>query len=205
MQGYILAIHRCRAEDLLVSVLTSRRLKRLYRFYGARHSVINLGYKIDFSTEGAKNRDMERLRDVMHLGFVWLGDASKLLPWQQFTQLLHRHLNDVEELEDFYFKMLDDCAHIIDKTNAKRVLIEAYVRLLEFEGRLHRENECFLCARELDSTIALSRGFLPAHPECVGQHGYDSEKVRRLFDENRSAWLDDEEIQRVWATLQSGF
>ena len=48
MQGYIIDIKPVKDDDLIVSILTENELLTTYRFYGARHSNINIGYKIDF-------------------------------------------------------------------------------------------------------------------------------------------------------------
>ncbi len=48
MQGFLLQTQSIRDEDLIVRVLTKNQLKTLYRFYGKRHSVLNVGRKIDF-------------------------------------------------------------------------------------------------------------------------------------------------------------
>lgn len=51
MQGYILSMQKTRNEDMIVKILTPMYIKTLYRFYGTRHSIINIGRKIDFEEE----------------------------------------------------------------------------------------------------------------------------------------------------------
>ena len=51
MQGYIINVNKARDEDVIVTILAQDNLYTLYRFYGARHSQINLGFKIDFEIE----------------------------------------------------------------------------------------------------------------------------------------------------------
>ncbi len=51
MQGYILDVKPVKDDDLIVTILTPTRVYTTYRFYGARHSNINVGYKIDFEIE----------------------------------------------------------------------------------------------------------------------------------------------------------
>lgn len=51
MQGYIIDIKTVKDDDLIVSILTENHVYTTYRFYGARHSNINVGYKIDFELE----------------------------------------------------------------------------------------------------------------------------------------------------------
>ena len=50
MQGYIINLNRVKDEDLIVTILSKGRLETLYRFYGARHGTINIGFKIDYET-----------------------------------------------------------------------------------------------------------------------------------------------------------
>ncbi|MDE5816207.1 MAG: recombination protein RecO, partial [Helicobacter sp.] len=92
MQGFILSLQPVRDEDLWVSVLTSESLLSLYRFYGARHSVIALGHKIDFCAKTQGKRGILCLRDVLHLGFLWEEERGKKLVWQEFVRLLFAHL-----------------------------------------------------------------------------------------------------------------
>lgn len=51
MQGYIIDIKNVKEDDLIVTVLAQEAIYTTYRFYGARHSTINIGYKIDFELE----------------------------------------------------------------------------------------------------------------------------------------------------------
>ena len=105
MQGYILHTQKVRDEDLLVYILTPSLLVKSYRFYGARHSNVLQGYKIDFELEGGGNF-LPHLRSVLHLGYRWLLSRERLLVWQQFMRLLYAHLRDVEQIDEVYFREL---------------------------------------------------------------------------------------------------
>ena len=54
MQGYIIDIKPVKDDDLIVTILAENELLTAYRFYGARHQTINIGYKIDFELENTK-------------------------------------------------------------------------------------------------------------------------------------------------------
>ncbi|MDR2342280.1 MAG: recombination protein RecO, partial [Campylobacteraceae bacterium] len=163
MQGFIININKVRDEDLIVSILTADKLKTTYRFYGARHSTINLGYLIDFETQMSTKSNMLQLRNVIHLAYSWNLDRDRFYFWQQFVKLFYGHLRDIENLDSFYFELLMDCTKKWQKQNPKRVIVEAYLRLLEHEGRLHLLDECFLCEEKItDDEISLARAFLPA-------------------------------------------
>ncbi|NLK66753.1 MAG: recombination protein RecO [Campylobacteraceae bacterium] len=205
MQGYILRVQKVRDEDCIVHILTNSNLIQSYRFYGARHSKITIGYKLDFELEHSVNF-MPRLINTMHLGFKWLLDRDKLFFWQQFIRLFYNHLKDLEEVDVFYFELLDECATRLQRQNAKRLFIEAYIKLLKFEGRLHKEWFCFLCDEFIEeSRVSLARAFLPAHENCIKQSGFKKELLTELFTTNKALNFSDEEIERVYRVVLEGF
>lgn len=134
MQGYILHTLRVREEDLLVRILTQSQLYTLYRFYGARHSVVHLGHKIDFSIQ-QDLREIGRLREPIHLGFIWERDTQKRYFWQQYLNLLNTYLRDISHLDSFYFEHLEEGTKRLEKENPKRAILNLYAKLLRFEGR----------------------------------------------------------------------
>ena len=204
MQGYILQINRARDEDLVVSIITQQNLDTLYRFYGARHGMINLGFKIDFESESSLKSSIGRLRDVIHLGFPWITDYNRLRLWQQFIALFYPHLNQSENTGSFYFDLLDHAAHQWHKQNPKRIAIESYVKLLDHEGRLHSELTCFFCDQPIENDISLIRAFLPSHPNCSHTLSINQEGLEELFRNHSSLFLSDKEIDRLWYVLLEG-
>jgi recombinational DNA repair protein (RecF pathway) len=207
MQGYVIGIKKVKEEDLLVTVVTENKIKTMYRLYGARHSAINLGYKIDFSAEPIQNRMLLRLRDVTHLGFSWLQDRNKLLAWQGFCKLLYEHLKEVNEHGGFYFELLENAAIKIEKSKPKRVLAESYLALLKHEGRFHEPHECFFCGEEIKESenIALSRAFLPSHEKCIFSQGFESTKIRDFFEAGSTILLNDAEVEALHGVMLLGF
>lgn len=205
MQGFIIQLNRVKEEDLIVTIVSRENLDTLYRFYGARHSVINLGFKIDYEKESSSKSTIQRLKDVIHIGFAWIADYKRLRLWQDFCALFYKHLKDTETLEAFYFDLLEDASKRWGGQNPKRVAIEAYVKLLAHEGRLHREFECFLCLEPIQgSEIALMRAYLPSHPSCAHTYGYAKEGIVELFTNHSSLFLDDAAVERLWVTLLEG-
>ena len=166
MQGYIINVNKARDEDVIVTILTHHNLYTLYRFYGARHGQINLGFKIDFEPEASVKSSIDRLRNVIQLGFPWITDRSRLFIWQQFCALFHKHMQDSEELDSFYFELLENAASIWQTQNPKRIAIETYVKLLAFEGRLHQEMNCF-SARVKSRKISHSFVLFYRHTQSV--------------------------------------
>lgn len=204
MQGYITAIKTIKDEDLIVDIITAQRIYSTYRFYGVRHGTINIGFKIDFEIETGSKNFIPRLKDVMHLNFPWIFDKQKLYHWQRFLKLFSNHFKDVDEIDSFYFELLENCVKKITKQNEKRVLVEAYIKLLEFEGRLHNEFICLLCDEPIEHKINLVRAYLPAHPSCSYTNGFDKVKITELFLNKSAIFFEDNEIDKLWHTLLQG-
>jgi len=205
MKGFILSTVRVRDEDLIVRILTKNEVLTLYRFYGARHSYINVGYWIDFVVEESPKATIKRLRHVIQLPFSFLFDLEKMFYYKNFVTLLNKHLIDVTNIDEFYYNLLVEIIDLMEKREPKRLLIESYVKLLEKEGRLHKDFRCFLCEREVKKDIALARAFLPAHEKCIYAKGFSEEKIKELFFNKKSLLFDENEIDRLWNIVNLGF
>jgi len=205
MQGYIVNINRVKEEDLIVAIISTNSLDTVYRFYGARHGSINVGFKIDYEKERSAKSTIPRLKDVIHMGYSWINDKNLLRVWQDFVSLFHTHLRENEDIDPFYFKLLEDAQMKWDKQNPKRVAIESYVKLLRFEGRLHTQNICFLCSKPIEGDISLIRAYLPTHMQCsknnikIKQNG-----LKELYKNNSTLFMDDKEVEMLWNLLQEG-
>ncbi|PLY15540.1 MAG: recombination protein RecO [Sulfurimonas sp.] len=205
MQGFILNLNKVKDEDLIVTILSRESLDTLYRFYGARHGAINLGFKIDYEKEASSKSSIHRLKDVIHIGFKWINDYKLLKLWQDFCALFYKHLKDTDDLDVFYFELLDSASKIWNKQNQKRVAVESYIKLLEYEGRLHTEFECFLCSSAIEEDdISLIRAFLPTHKECSHTFGVKKDALNELFKNKSTLFLNDEEVDRLWYILLEG-
>lgn len=204
MQGFILNLNKVKDEDLIVTILSKNNLDTLYRFYGARHSVINLGFKIDYETESSPKSTISRLKDVIHIGYKWINNHQLLKAWQEFISLFHKHLRDAHELDDFYFNLLENASLNWNKQNYKRVAIESYIRLLEHEGRLHVEHQCFLCSMPIEKEVSLIRAYLPTHKECSHTLSINLDSFDELFKNKSSMFLSDKECDRLWSVLLEG-
>lgn len=204
MQGFILNINKVKDEDLIVTILSRESLDTLYRFYGARHGVINLGFKVDYEKEGSPKSSIERLRDVIHVGYKWINDYKLLRLWQDFCTLFYKHLKDAHELDAFYFELLENASLKWGLQNPKRVAVESYISILEHEGRLHSETTCFLCSLPIENDISLIRAFLPTHKECSGTFGIKQDAFTELVENKSTLFLDDDDIKRLWYILLEG-
>ena len=205
MQGYIIHITRVKDEDLIVTILTQESIKTLYRFYGARHSTIHLGYKIDFEALPSLKSTIPQLRSVLHLGYTWNVERERMLIWQSFMRLFYLHLKDVATIDPFYFDLLESCSSIWHKQNPKRIAIEAYIKLLTYEGRLHDDFVCFNCEEAIQEDLSLIHAFLPAHKTCVWNQTFEMLHVRKLFEEQSTIDFDDTDIEALWKIVLEGF
>ena len=205
MQGFIISLHKVREEDLIVTIISHTSLETLYRFYGARHGTINIGFKIDFEIEKSAKSTIDRLKDVIHIGYPWINNRNLLHTWQEFIQLFSKHLKDAEEIGEFYFNLIESASKEWSKQNPKRVAIESYIKLLKHEGRLHQERVCFLCSRVINDDISLIRAFLPIHKNCSYRYSIKNDRLAHLYKENSTLFLDDEDIEVLWKTLLEGF
>lgn len=203
MQGYIVDIKAVKDDDLIVTIICENELITSYRFYGARHSNINIGYKIDFELEKTKS-SIPRLKDVMQLGFPWILNTQKMYAWQRYLKLFFSHLKELEELEPFYFFLLDNLVLKIEKQNVLRAILESYLLLLEHEGRLHTDFECLICEVEINSNLSILRGFLPVHKECIKGKVFDYKKIKELFLSKKTINLNDEEVENLFEILLFG-
>jgi recombinational DNA repair protein (RecF pathway) len=204
MQGYILNIVRVKDEDLIVSLLSKNSLQTLYRFYGARHSTINLGFHIDFVVQHSQKSSIPMLREVLHLGEFWQNNHEVFYIWQSFIKLLHRHLKDVVEVDEFYYHLLYSSSNKIQKQNPKRVLIESYLKLLEHEGRLHLEFECIICEKSIKENLVLKRGYISAHYDCLFGYTFDKKLIQNLFITKSTLLLDNDQVDILWDILCEG-
>lgn len=204
MQGYIINFNRVKDEDLIVTILTKNSILTLYRFYGVRHSHINLGYKIDFETKASIKSSISQLCGVLHLAFKWNLEHKRMLIWQTYIKLIYTHLKGINSTDNFYFDLLDTCSAIWHSQNPKRVAVEAYVKLLKHEGRLHDELICFNCEQFINGNPALIRGFLPAHEKCVYKEVFDKNTLESLLKTKSSMFVDDRDIDRLWKIMQEG-
>jgi len=204
LQGYIIDIKNVKDDDLIVTILAQEEVVTSYRFYGARHSTINIGYKIDFELESTLKSTIPRLKDVLQLSFNWILDREKLYCWQRYVKLFNSHLKDIEALDPFYFELLNDLAHVMIKQNPKRAICENYIKLLEFEGRLHQDFACLMCEEEIFQNVSLVRSFLPTHARCSYSRSFDFPKVQEFFEDKTLVSFEDDEVEYFWDILLQG-
>lgn len=204
MQGYIIDIKAVKDDDLIVSILAENHIYTTYRFYGARHSNINIGYKIDFELDTNLRSSTPRLKEVMQLGFQWIFDNEKLYCWQRFIKLFYPHLKDIEEIDNFYFKLLDKLSHKMIKQNPKRAICKSYIKLLKHEGRLHSNFNCFLCECDINTEISLVRSFMPVHASCTYSRKFKFEKVEELILDKSLISFENEEVDYLWNIVLQG-
>ena len=204
MRGFILNISKAKNEDIIVTVLSENSIEKYWRFFGARHSIIQIGNLVDFEVTESKNNFMPNMRSLSHLSFPWLFSNNHLLIWQNFIKLFEPHLKDSTEIDNFYFDLLFNIAKKWDKQNPKRLAVEAYVQLLAHEGRLYDNGFCYVCEEVLDKEIGLMRAFLPTHPACIYAHSLNKEEIFTLFNTHSTIYLNDSTIEKLYIILLKG-
>jgi recombinational DNA repair protein (RecF pathway) len=204
MKGFVLSLTRARNEDMIATILTPKTLGRFYRFYGARHSILQVGYLIDFEVEGEDGRFLPRLRHLRHHGFPWLYERNRLMIWQAFIQRFEPHLRESETLEPFYFDLLLHAARRWERQNPKRIAVESYHALLRYEGRLHPVDHCYICERPIGDRLSLMAAFHPAHPECIYAPPLDRAPIDRFFATGKTLHLDDAAVEHLYGVVLKG-
>ncbi len=205
IKGFILQVRKAKNEDSVATILTREHIRTYYRFFGARHSILQLGNLIDFEVEGEDGRFLPRLRSLSHIGFPWLFDRNRLMLWHNFIQKFEPHLRDADEIDSFYFELLLDAARKWHLQNPKRIVCESYLKMLAYEGRLYPEERCYICQQRLEEEIALMQAFKPAHPHCIYALALPAKKVLDFFESGKTVFLDDHEIDIVFETVMKGF
>ncbi len=204
IKGFILSVRKAKDEDSLALILTRTEARTYYRFFGARHSILQLGNLIDFEVEGEGSGFLPRLRSLSHMGFPWLFDKNKLLLWHNFIKRFEPHLKDAEEVESFYFDLLLLAAKKWDKQNPKRIVCESYITLLDFEGRLYPEEICFICEQRIEEEIALMQAFKPVHPHCIYSPALPTKKILDFFSTKKTVFLEDHEVDYLYDIVMKG-
>ncbi len=198
-------MRKAKNEDSIALVLTRSHIRTYYRFYGARHSILQLGNLIDFEVEGEDGRFLPRLRSLSHLGFPWMFERNRLMLWQNFIQKFEPHLQDADEIDTFYFDLLLDAAKRWHRQNPKRIVCESYIKMLDFEGRLYPEEHCYICENRIEEEIALMQAFKPAHPHCIYAAALPTKKILDFFKSKKTVFLEDYEVDILFDTVMKGF
>ena len=204
MRGFIINIRKAKNEDVIVTVLSNQSVKSYWRFFGTRHSILQIGNLIEFEVIQSKNGFMPNMRSLSQLSFPWLFWEKHLLTWQNFIKLFEPHLRDAIELNPFYFNLLFDIAQKWDKQNPKRLAIEAYIQILKQEKRLHENNFCYICEETLKEEIGLMRAFIPVHPLCIYSFSLKKRYIFKLFNTTSTIHMDDNDVEKVYTILLKG-
>ena len=204
MRGFILNINKAKNEDIIVTVLSPNSLQKYWRFFGARHSILQIGNLVDFEIQPSNNNFMPNMRSLSHLSFPWIFSNNHRLLWQNFIKLFEPHLKDAIELDPFYYDLLLEIAKKWDKQNPKRLAVEGYVKLLDYEGRLYDNGFCYVCEEVLDEEVGLMRAFLPTHPHCIYALPLKKQAIFQLFNTKTTIHLEDETVEKLYQILLKG-
>jgi len=164
-----------------------------------------MGYLIDYEVEQSSANFLPRIRNITHISFPWLYNKEKLLLWHRFIAIFEPHFRDVKEIDSFYFELLLESAKKWHKQSPKRVAIEAFTKVLEYEGRLHNLNRCVICNQKIENSVSLINKFLPTHSSCSNLEPINLKKVEYLFNKKSSIYLEDNEIDKLIGLVYKGF
>ena len=204
MRGFIINIRKAKNEDVIVTVLSSDAVKSYWRFFGARHSILQIGNLIDFEVGESKNNFMPNMRSLSQLPFPWIFSNNHRLIWQNFIQLFEPHLKDTLEINSFYFNLLLTIAKKWDKQNPKRLAVEAYIQLLDHEGRLYDNGFCYICEYILEEKIGLMRAFIPAHPKCIYSNALNKKEIFEFYNTHSTINLRDSDVNILYNIMLKG-
>jgi len=205
MRGFILNIRDAKGEDKIATLITSDRIKKYYRFFGARHAILKVGNLVEFRVEGEDGSYMPRLRELRLIEFPWILNNDKISIWQDLMQLFFTHLKDREDIATFYYDLILKSSEKWEKQNTKRVIVDSYIELLIEEKRVRDLNECYICQKPLNKLVSLMRGYRPAHIECINSPQIDKLKLENYFKIKKSLYLNDDEIDILYQTIMRGF
>jgi len=204
MRGFIINIRKVKNEDVIVTVLSRESVTSYWRFFGARHSILQIGNLIDFEINENKKGFMPTMRSLSQRSFPWTFSPNHLLIWQNFIKLFEPHLKDTTEIEGFYFDLLLECANKWDKQNPKRLTVEAYIQLLEQEKRLSKNGFCLICEDVLENEIGLMRAFIPTHSRCIYSMALDKRAIFKLFNTKSTIHIEDQTIEALYKIVLKG-
>jgi len=205
MRGFIINIRKAKNEDVVVTVLTNNAVQTYWRFFGARHSILQIGNLVDFEEKESQNNFMPQMRSLSQLSFPWIFSANHLLIWQNFIKLFDPHFKETTEIDSFYFNLLFKIANRWDKQNPKRLVIEAYMEILAHEGRLYDHGFCHVCEEVLDEEVGLMRAFLPTHPHCIYAPPLNKKSIFKLFNTKSTIHIENKEINTLYSIVLKGF
>ncbi len=165
-----------------------------------------MGYLIDFEEESDKANFLPRLRRVTHIGFPWLYNREKLSLWHRFISLFEPHLKDVVEIDKFYYETLLEAAKKWHKQSSKRLIIESFIKILDYEGRLYPTNRCIVCNKPINEPkLNLVNSLMPTHTFCSKGFEFNKKLIDELFLKKSTINLDDNEVDKLLPIIFKGF
>jgi len=87
----------------------------------------------------------------------------------------------------------------------KRLIVESYIKILKFEGRLFTLDRCAMCNQVLDKDVALIDKFIPTHSSCSGIEGIDKNLINYLFINDSTIRLSDDIVDRLYLIALKSF
>jgi hypothetical protein len=76
--------------------------------------------------------------------------------------------------------------------------------LLDYEGRLYPEENCYICEQRIEENIALMQAFKPAHPSCIYSSALPTKKILDFFKTKKTVFLEDHEVDYLFEVVMKG-
>lgn len=196
MQGIILNTISVRDKDLIVFILDNNELVKCYRFYGVRHSHLIIGNMIDYELN-VEPLFLPKLHSTMQLALP-LKSVEIIKAWQDFCFLLYEHLKDNQECGEFYYNLCLRILKRLEVQDYKRVFLDAYSLMIEYEGRLNFSQNCVECGKELNDYFLLGEGFLMYCNSCKNSVKINKLKMKDYLKHKNSSIFEDDEIDLLY-------
>jgi len=78
------------------------------------------------------------------------------------------------------------------------------MQLLSYEGRVHDEENCYICEQPIGEQMSLMQSFIPAHPECLYTTALPKEKIAMFFKTQKTIHLEDDEVAYLFDVVMKG-
>lgn len=197
MRGIILNTFSVKDKDLLVFILDDKELVKCYRFYGVRHSHLLVGNLIDYELS-VQPLFLPKLHSTMQLLLPWQNDYAIYKVWQDFCVLLYEHLKENTECGEFYYDLCHQIITRLSTQDYKRVFLDAYAKMLDYEGRLNYSDFCYECGVSLDDNFVLAEGFLMHCKACKKSFLINKSKMKLYLENHNSSIFEDNEIDKLY-------
>ena len=115
---------------------------------------------------------------------------------------MHNHLVHTYHLDVFYFDLLEKMSKQFHTQNAKRVVLEAYLSMLEFEGHFTYPLVCTSCHQVIEHKVVFAKGLKAFHTHCLHQNMvFNIDELERFFALKNSFFISDKLVDSLFEII----